>query len=437
MSHEAEETAQKLQQDGQQQLPPPPPPPPLPTLPSPRVFLTELLSSLPGRTCIRRDDGRGGVTAREADASTGTTTPTRAPAGAGSTNAANPLRALQGNDRNVFLTLHVLFPNELLPALDLLDRGLVTRFVVVVVVVPAAAACTQTQTQTQTQTAPRQAAGGTVGASAIPGNGDAAASNRQEEGEAAVWVTSSCIETSNTVGVSDADGGGSGSGSSNRGGGRATINTTAIAHATASTPQPPAGGDPASRRPGPDAAGAASKPAAEERPARVAPTLYYVRSAQQAQQQYHHNRSRYGHSHHDDEGDAGAPSSLSVYEVRLAAWNCSCPAFAFAAFPPNLQEPSPEPPEQYQDGGASHAAAARAADAGSEYATQTAEDDVSGNFSFGGLRIGGAKGQVPPVCKHLLACLLVERASGLFGGCVKEKVVSVEEAAAWAAGWGG
>lgn len=431
MSHEAEETAQKLQQDGQQQLPPPPPPP-LPTLPSPRVFLTELLSSLPGRTCIRRDDGRGGVTAREADASTGTTTPTRAPAGAGSTNAASPLRALQGNDRNVFLTLHVLFPNELLPALDLLDRGLVTRFVVVVV--PAAAACTQTQTQT----APRQAAEGTVGASAVPGNGDAAASNRQEEGEAAVWVTSSCIETSNTVGVSDADGGGSGSGSSNRGGGRAAINnTTAIAHATASTPQPPAGGDPASRRPGPDAAGAASKPAAEERPARVAPTFYYVRSAQQAQQQYHHNRSHYGHSHHDDEGDAGAPSSLSVYEVRLAAWNCSCPAFAFAAFPPNLQEPSPEPPEQYQDGGASHATAARAADAGSEYATQTAEDDVSGNFSFGGLRIGGAKGQVPPVCKHLLACLLVERASGLFGGCVEEKVVSVEEAAAWAAGWGG
>ncbi|KAJ9624603.1 hypothetical protein H2204_010785 [Knufia peltigerae] len=32
-----------------------------------------------------------------------------------------------GRARSLFLTLHVLFPHELLPALDLLDRGLVTR----------------------------------------------------------------------------------------------------------------------------------------------------------------------------------------------------------------------------------------------------------------------------------------------------------------------
>lgn len=32
--------------------------------------------------------------------------------------------------RSLFLTLHVLFPHELLPALDLLDRGLVTRLTV-------------------------------------------------------------------------------------------------------------------------------------------------------------------------------------------------------------------------------------------------------------------------------------------------------------------
>lgn len=32
--------------------------------------------------------------------------------------------------RSLFLTLHMLFPHELLPALDLLDRGLVTRFTI-------------------------------------------------------------------------------------------------------------------------------------------------------------------------------------------------------------------------------------------------------------------------------------------------------------------
>ncbi len=43
----------------------------------------------------------------------------------------SPLHSLSTEDteraRSLFLTLHVLFPHELLPALDLLDRGLITR----------------------------------------------------------------------------------------------------------------------------------------------------------------------------------------------------------------------------------------------------------------------------------------------------------------------
>ncbi|KIW93062.1 uncharacterized protein Z519_06912 [Cladophialophora bantiana CBS 173.52] len=46
----------------------------------------------------------------------------------------NGIQALPISDRDrarsVFLTLHALFPHELLPALDLLDRGLVTKLVV-------------------------------------------------------------------------------------------------------------------------------------------------------------------------------------------------------------------------------------------------------------------------------------------------------------------
>ncbi|KXT05934.1 hypothetical protein AC578_293 [Pseudocercospora eumusae] len=39
----------------------------------------------------------------------------------------NPLQDLPQESRNIFLTLHALFEKELLPALDLLDRSLITR----------------------------------------------------------------------------------------------------------------------------------------------------------------------------------------------------------------------------------------------------------------------------------------------------------------------
>lgn len=42
---------------------------------------------------------------------------------------ANPLSNASPNTKSALSTLHTLFPNDLLPALDLLDRGLVTRFV--------------------------------------------------------------------------------------------------------------------------------------------------------------------------------------------------------------------------------------------------------------------------------------------------------------------
>lgn len=41
-----------------------------------------------------------------------------------------------------------------------------------------------------------------------------------------------------------------------------------------------------------------------------------------------------------------------------------------------------------------------------------------------------------PMCKHLLACVMVERWREFRGG-VEERRVSVEELAGWGAGWGG
>ncbi|CZT18705.1 uncharacterized protein RCC_04549 [Ramularia collo-cygni] len=112
-------------------------------------------------------------------------------------------------------------------------------------------------------------------------------------------------------------------------------------------------------------------------------TLYLVRSAQQ-----HHTRH-------------GTVEKVNYYEVRLVAWSCSCPAFTFSAFP---------------------------AQASTETENSACPKEP---MLFGGL----TKGSDLAVCKHLLACILVEHCKG-FGHFAEEKEISREELAGWAAGWG-
>lgn len=138
-------------------------------------------------------------------------------------------------------------------------------------------------------------------------------------------------------------------------------------------------------------------------------TVHYVRSA-------HQRSSRYGTSY----------DSTTSYEVRLCAWNCTCPAFAFAAFPSVHPEPSvpayvPAP------------SIAGPMDLLGDHTHTEAEQAAVAGWRFGGVSLGD---EMPPVCKHLLACVLAEKCSGVFGACVHERRVSVETAAGWAAGWG-
>lgn len=133
-----------------------------------------------------------------------------------------------------------------------------------------------------------------------------------------------------------------------------------------------------------------------------ADTVHYVRSAQQ-------RSSRFSTSY----------DSTTSYEVRLRAWNCTCPAFAFAAFPsmhPEPAVPTYTPPLTTR----------------TKEGAEAEKMDALG-WVFGGVSIGEG---MPPVCKHLLACVLAERCSGVFGDCMEERRVSVETAAGWAAGWG-
>jgi len=119
---------------------------------------------------------------------------------------------------------------------------------------------------------------------------------------------------------------------------------------------------------------------------------YYVRSAQPTRV-----TSRY----------QNVPGSATSYEVRLDAWNCSCAAFTFSAFT-RLGVSN----QGFEDG---------------------AERSKEGKPWFGGL-LRGEDGV--PVCKHLLACVLVDRCA-IFNGFVEERTVRKEEAAGWGAGWGG
>jgi len=126
--------------------------------------------------------------------------------------------------------------------------------------------------------------------------------------------------------------------------------------------------------------------------------VYYVRSAQPAR------TSRYM---------ATASGTSTSYEVRLEGWNCSCPAFAFSAFAP------PGGERQISD------------DVFNRERESTGGEQE--RWSFGGLTLGQDD---IPVCKHLLACVMVERC-GLLAGCVDERMVGRQEAAGWGAGWGG
>jgi hypothetical protein len=103
--------------------------------------------------------------------------------------------------------------------------------------------------------------------------------------------------------------------------------------------------------------------------------------------------------------------------VRLTAWNCSCAAFAFSAFPASTSGPfSP----RFED------ATSASASLGARDAQGTDSD-----WEFGGLSSNGTAGHGDgvPCCKHLLACLLAERWEGGLGGYIRQMRVGREEMA--------
>ncbi|KAJ5364640.1 uncharacterized protein N7496_010353 [Penicillium cataractarum] len=116
-----------------------------------------------------------------------------------------------------------------------------------------------------------------------------------------------------------------------------------------------------------------------------------------------------------------------VYEVRLNAWNCTCPTFILSAFrnldsrQSSISNPNApaEPP--------------------SDSAMLRDRDDGSAVYPFGGTLTCTTDRASPPACKHILACVLFARCPLFSGGGDADagRGVSMEEMAGWCAGWGG
>ncbi|KAI8943758.1 hypothetical protein NX059_001734 [Plenodomus lindquistii] len=279
-------------------------------LPTARQFVTRLLDSLPSSST---DD-------------VGSTAPTT-----------NPLQSVNEDVKKQLLALQVLFPNEFVPALDLLDRRLVTRLRI----------CDD-------------------------GNDNASMQSRQ----AIPIPTPTPIQQDDTIHANTKP-----NENNTQPNPPTTTATTTTSETTPQThPHPPSSQN----------------------------SIYYVRSAQQ-------RPSRFATTSFDN---------TTSYEVRLTAWNCSCPAFAFSAFPASHNPSSPPHP----------CTTLTSLNTPSTETEDKRSAQVQQNpWIFGGVSRGD---DMPPVCKHLLACVFVERCVGLFGGFVVDKDVSVEEAAGWAAGWG-
>ncbi|KAK4216195.1 hypothetical protein QBC37DRAFT_417550 [Rhypophila decipiens] len=326
---------------------------------------------------------RGQVEARGIKTEPGTTT----------TTTGNILKQVPPSHRHLFITLHVLFPGLVLPALDLLDRGLVGRVIL---------------------------GTGSSSSSSIPTKREQQQQQQQK---------------------------------------REAIKKEEDEHQQRGT---------------------------KKKKEQSVPRFYLVRSAQEKPtsrrrgrgQQWRRQHQRYEDDQEEDDHDmSGGNNNLflggsKAYIVRLEAWNCTCPAFAFtASFPIHPRSTGQDGNEQDDDDddmrdttGQERETTGDGAGIDQHHHQDSAEDEgermdldpppaeldsdiimqdgqpplEAGNsqdtrdtlgWTFGGLTLEQGGGDCPPLCKHLLACLLAEKWNDALGQYVVERQVSKQEMA--------
>lgn len=109
------------------------------------------------------------------------------------------------------------------------------------------------------------------------------------------------------------------------------------------------------------------------------------------------------------------------HEVRLQAWNCTCASFLSSAFPLDPDSDSEIEAEAKVE---------------TDHDIDIGSLGGSENYRLGGTLTRGLGQSLPPLCKHILACVLLLRCPEIFKPSSQTWLVSAEELAAWCAGWG-
>ncbi|KAI5787099.1 hypothetical protein EDC01DRAFT_173311 [Geopyxis carbonaria] len=286
-----------------------------------------------------------------------------------------------GLPRELMVSLHCLLPNMLLPALDLLDRGCVVRWVLE----PAKEASAEEEAPTGKE-----------------GKGDAEDAEGQAVGAVKLESTTEKAEEREEREEGDQAG-------------EAMDTDPPAADAGIKPEHPPS---PAPSPPSPHPSLHPPPPAASPLPPPPPPPpeapVYYIPSHPPPPPSAPKSGPRF-------------PTRLPPsYEVRPAPWSCTCAAFIFSAIntltvsPVSpVSPPASSPPETRAGAGAGAEAGS-----GSEIGRGTAHS------IWGGASIGAV-----PVCKHLLAAVLAEHCGGVFEALVQTRYGSREEMAGLAVVW--
>ncbi|KAL2174334.1 uncharacterized protein P884DRAFT_315091 [Thermothelomyces heterothallicus CBS 202.75] len=318
--------------------PPPPPPPPPPSssssLPPGAATAVNAATGEPGRRGSRRDE--------------------------------NPLRRVPPSHRHLITTLHALFPGLVLPALDLLERGLVAGVV-----------------------RPHDARREGHGSGDSGGGGDAAA------------------------GGPDAGGGG--------GGGGATGGIEGLPRRARVQGEGEGEGEGTGRSSG------AGKGSGKRYAFFIVQSAAAAEARERGRRRKRGGEDGGGE---DSRGGlcGSALNSGNASIVRLDAWHCSCAAFAFASVQGDSAG-SRGCRGVEGDTGMCHDNEHGAALADDEdHVERGVEGTWSfGGLSLDGTGAGAGEGI--PVCKHLLACVLADRWHTALGSYVIEKTMQREEVA--------
>ncbi|KAF7942702.1 uncharacterized protein EAE97_006156 [Botrytis byssoidea] len=294
----------------------------------------------------------------------------------------NPLKQLDAQKKALLMTLHVIFPPPLLlHALDLLDRGAVGRVV------------SKREEDIEEGIGKRE------------GVGDMRDGEKRSMGKNFSGAGQKEVENSRSMEVKDTEVG-------------ETANDAYNPKVTPSTSI----STPSNKNPSPLTPNHRS-------PLKTKPTtLYQVRSSQPPK--WHSSRSASGAG-----AVTGHAAAENTYTVHLDAWNCSCAAFAFSAFPASSSSSSSTHSYPYistSTPSASYFPWGLEISPDEECSVSLEKQKGKGKGEGEGeeekWQYGGwTKTSQVPICKHLLACLLVERWGDVLGTFVRERVAGREE----------